>query len=77
MALGAIDRMVGLGSTTVGRGRTCAVVALAVVAALLAGCTSIGTTDPLVSHTPSTPSTVLSGATSPAIDPEHDRIVAS
>lgn len=76
MASRAIDRTVGLRSTTSSRGRATAWIAAVLAASLLAGCTSVGTSDPLVSGV-NTPSTVLSGATSPAIDPEHDRIVAS
>lgn len=58
--------------------RTCfGAASLLVLTMTLAGCTSIGPVDPLVSQTSSSPSAVLSGASSPAVDPEHDRIVAS
>lgn len=54
--------------------------ALALVAALLAGCSSIGsigTADPMITPASTSSSSVLSGAANASVDPEHDRIVAS
>ncbi len=51
--------------------------ALVVASMSVAGCSSVGTVDPMVSQAGSTSSAVLAGAASAGADPEHERIVAS
>ena len=68
----AIGRTVGRGA---GLRRGGSVAAAFVVALLLAGCSTIGSVDPMVSQASTQPS-LSASAGSPSADPEHDRIVA-
>lgn len=62
-----------------GAGRRRSFVAVLVATAMLglAGCSTIGVGDPMVSQASAPATSVLSAAQNPAADPEHDRIVAS